>query len=207
MRARKIFTAVKAIEHKVDTGSSFDAELRALKRLIDSSPSSPLISLALSSVPDEVASTGIHTLPTLSSRFTSSVAPQLLRASLLPENGGVWAYFSSVVGSLFLFQKMGWAEGEDVGSVVARAQFWLEKKELDRAAREVNQLTGTSPLSLPSLPFPPPTLPPTSSREWGTDRKRHHRLAENSRARLARSCETSLGSETCSRSSRARSYC
>lgn len=163
MRARKIFTAVKAIEHKVDTGTSFDAELRALKRLIDSSPSPPLISLALSSVPDEVASTGIHTLPTLSSRFTSSVAPQLLRASLLPENGGVWAYFSSVVGSLFLFEKMGWAEGEDVGSVVARAQFWLEKKELDRAAREVNQLTGTSPPFpfLPFLPFPPP--PPTSS--------------------------------------------
>lgn len=152
MHARRIFAAVKAVEHKVSTGAPFDDELRALRRLVDvpssdttSAPS--LIALALATVPESVASTGIASFPALATRFTTSVAPQLRRVSLLPEHGGVLAYLTSYVASGFLFQKEGWAEGDDVVSTIARANFWLANKDLDLAAREINQLKGALPFS------------------------------------------------------------
>lgn len=61
---------------------------------------------------------------------------------MLPEHGGIFAYLTSWVASNFLFQKEGWAEGDDVVSVVARASFWLSNKDLDLAAREINTLKG-----------------------------------------------------------------
>ncbi|KAI5481551.1 mitochondrial inner membrane protein Mitofilin [Pseudohyphozyma bogoriensis] len=140
-RARKIFAAVKAIEHKVETGAPFDEELRALQRFIGTSEDS-LIALALASIPESVAASGIASFPALASRFNSSVAPQLRRVSLLPEDGGVLSYLTSYVGSAFLFQKEGWAEGDDVVSTIARANFWLANKDLDLAAREINALKG-----------------------------------------------------------------
>lgn len=64
--------------------------------------------------------------------------------SLLPEHGGPVAYLTSVVGSAALFEKEGWADGEDVVSTVARVKFWLANKDLDLAAREANSLSGAS---------------------------------------------------------------
>ncbi|TNY22376.1 mitochondrial inner membrane protein Mitofilin [Rhodotorula diobovata] len=152
VRARKIFTAVKALEHKVESGAPFAAELATLQRLAahptssdsakEASPSDSLLSLALSTIPTEVASTGVSSFPALAARFTESVAPQLKKVSLLPEHGGLVAYLTSVVGSHALFEKEGWADGEDVVSTVARVKFWLANKDLDLAAREANSLSG-----------------------------------------------------------------
>lgn len=54
------------------------------------------------------------------------------------------SYLTSYVASHALFEKEGWADGEDVVSTIARAKFWLANKDLDLAAREVNSLKGTS---------------------------------------------------------------
>ncbi|KAM0754543.1 hypothetical protein T439DRAFT_331564 [Meredithblackwellia eburnea MCA 4105] len=149
LHARKVFAGVKAVEHKVATGQPFTEELQALKRLVDSqkteegATASPnLIAIALSTVPEEVSSSGIASFPAIASRFSSSVAPQIRRVSLLPEHGGLLAYLTSYVASSFLFQKEGWAEGEDVVSTIARANFYLANKDLDLATREVNSLKG-----------------------------------------------------------------
>ncbi|GAA6031789.1 hypothetical protein JCM8097_001991 [Rhodosporidiobolus ruineniae] len=152
VRARKVFTAVKALEHKIETGAPFAAELAILQRLAAppasssssaaSSTADTLIALALSSIPASVAQEGIASFPALSARFSSSVAPQLKKVSLLPEHGGVLAYLTSYAASFALFEKEGWADGEDVVSTIARAKFWLANKDLDLAAREVNALTG-----------------------------------------------------------------
>ncbi|GAA5858499.1 hypothetical protein JCM8547_007333 [Rhodosporidiobolus lusitaniae] len=150
VRARRIFTAVKALEHKVETGLPFDKELAILRRLAQPTSASsaanptadPLISLALSSIPSEVASTGVLSFPALAARFSASVAPQLKKVSLLPEHGGVLAYLTSYAASFALFEKEGWADGKDVVSTIARAKFWLANKDLDLATREVNSLTG-----------------------------------------------------------------
>jgi len=55
---------------------------------------------------------------------------------------------TSYVASHALFEKEGWADGEDVVSTIARAKFWLANKDLDLAVREVNSLKGTHNLSL-----------------------------------------------------------
>ncbi|GAA5976647.1 hypothetical protein JCM10908_005581 [Rhodotorula pacifica] len=152
-RARKIFTAVKALEHKIESGLPFSSELATLQRLAQpsSSPSSTssassttdsLVALALSTIPAEAASSGIASFPALSARFSESVAPQLKKVSLLPEHGGVVAYLTSALASHALFEKEGWADGQDLVSTVARVKFWLANKDLDLAAREVNTLTG-----------------------------------------------------------------
>ncbi|GJN87177.1 hypothetical protein Rhopal_000122-T1 [Rhodotorula paludigena] len=150
VRARKIFTAVKALEHKIESGAPFAQELATLQKLAQAptsssstpSPSDSLLSLALSTIPSDVASTGIASFPALAARFTSSVAPQLKKVSLLPEHGGVLAYLTSSVMSHALFEKEGWADGEDVVSTIARVKFWLANKDLDLATREVNSLKG-----------------------------------------------------------------
>ncbi|GAA6017810.1 hypothetical protein JCM11491_004629 [Sporobolomyces phaffii] len=146
VRARKIFTAVKALEHKVEAGLPFTAELSALERLSTSGPSSStsesLIALALKSVPADVASSGVTSFPALAARFSDSVAPQLKKVSLYPQHGGLVSYLTSYVASHALFEKEGWADGDDVVSTIARAKFWLANKDLDLAAREVNSLKG-----------------------------------------------------------------
>ena len=151
VRVRKIWTAVKAVEHRIETGAAFDEELAALKRIVNSPPPSvestptaplDLIALALSTVPSSVSTTGITSFPSLANRFTTSVSPQLRRAALYPENGGMFAYFSSYLLSYLLFQKQGWAEGDDVVSVIARTEYFLNQKDLVGAAKEVNTLSG-----------------------------------------------------------------
>lgn len=52
------------------------------------------------------------------------------------------AYLTSALASHALFEKEGWADGQDLVSTVARVKFWLANKDLDLAAREVNSLTG-----------------------------------------------------------------
>lgn len=104
-----------------------------------------VLAAALATIPDSVASAGISSFPTLSSQFHHAVAPQLRKVALVPEQGGgVLSYLTSVVLSNLMFEKEGWSEGNDVISTVARAKFWLENKDLDLAAREVNSLKGES---------------------------------------------------------------
>ncbi|GAA6064135.1 hypothetical protein JCM10212_005136 [Sporobolomyces blumeae] len=147
VRARKIFTAVKALEHKIEAGQPFTAELAALQKLSapassSSSTSDSLLSLALQSVSPEVASSGVTSFAGLAARFTDSLAPQLKKVSLYPQHGGLTQYLTSWVASHALFEKEGWAEGDDVVSTIARVKFWLANKDLDLAAREVNSLKG-----------------------------------------------------------------
>lgn len=149
VRARKIWTAVKAVEHQIETGAPFDDELRALRRLVatkaanaEADSTASLISIALSTVSDSVASSGITSFPSLAARFTTSVSPSIRRAALLPEHGGIFAYLASFVLSHLLFEKKGWAEGDDVISVIARTEWYLVNKDLDGAAKEVNTLQG-----------------------------------------------------------------
>jgi len=145
VRAVKLWTAIKAVDHKVASGGAFTEELVALKGLATAAGDeslTPVIAAALESVPEDVASSGVASFAALAHRFTTSVAPQLEKASLLPEHSGAFAYANSAIMSRLLFKKQGWAEGDDVPSVVARAEFFLSKRDLDSAAREVNQLKG-----------------------------------------------------------------
>ncbi|KAK4053450.1 MICOS complex subunit mic60 [Microbotryomycetes sp. JL201] len=144
-RARKIATAVKAVEHAVASGRPFETEMRALKTLLSQASSNSdesVLAAVLDVIPGDVASKGISSFPALASRFSLSVAPQLRKVSTFHEHGGLLNYLTSVLTSQIMFERQGWSEGSDVLSTVARTKFWLDNKDLDMATREINSLTG-----------------------------------------------------------------
>ncbi|KAH8117914.1 mitochondrial inner membrane protein Mitofilin [Phellopilus nigrolimitatus] len=91
----------------------------------------------------DVPDVGVEPLADLSTWFTTSVAPQVARVALVPEHdAGVLSYLASYFISSFRFTRRGLVEGNDVLSVLARAEYYMNEKDLDSAARELNQLKG-----------------------------------------------------------------
>ena len=69
--------------------------------------------------------------------------------ALVPDqNAGVLSYLASNLFSTFRFQRHGLVPGSDVLSVLARAEYYLNEKDLDSAARELNQLKGPAKVLL-----------------------------------------------------------
>ena len=101
--------------------------------------------LEASDVPD----VGIEPLADLSSWFSTSVAPKVASVALVPDqNAGVLSHLASQFLTSFSFKKQGLVEGDDVLSVLARAEYYLNEKNLDSATRELNQLKGTARILL-----------------------------------------------------------
>ncbi|KDN40155.1 hypothetical protein K437DRAFT_258737 [Tilletiaria anomala UBC 951] len=131
----------------------FRDSLRRLKANA-SATDSPIISSVLSyldqsPIPDE----GVDSFITLSTWFQDKVSPAVLRTALLPENAGVLAHATSALLAPLLFKKrasassgsapvIGEKQQQDVPSILARAEYLLQREDLDGAAREVNQLQG-----------------------------------------------------------------
>jgi mitofilin len=149
VRLHKVWSALRAVQSKAEAGDlSFDDELRALKAISTPSEGSEpsVISATLSQLEQAgIAQTGVKSFAALSSWFTNSVAPRVQSASLVPapENASVLSHLASMGLSKLMFRpKAAIIEGSDVGAVLARAEWCLGEKDLDGAAREVNQLTG-----------------------------------------------------------------
>ncbi|WVQ99710.1 hypothetical protein IAU59_006851 [Kwoniella sp. CBS 9459] len=160
VRLHKIWSALRAVQTKAESGDvSFDEELRALKSL--SKPASDVTSESTSTAAngDEnvisttlsqleksgIAQTGVKSFASLSSWFTNSVAPKIHTSSLVPapEEASVLSHLASSGLSKLLFRPQpGRIEGNNVGAVLARAEYCLAEKDLDGAAREVNTLKG-----------------------------------------------------------------
>ncbi|KAK4683533.1 MICOS complex subunit MIC60, partial [Tremellales sp. Uapishka_1] len=140
VQVHKLWSALRAVQSKADAGDvAFESELHLLKSLV------PSPDLLVGLEKSGVASTGIKSLSALSSWFTLSLLPKIQSASLLPapEESSVLSHVASATLSKFMFRPTaGLVEGSDVGSILARAEYCLDRKDLDGAAREVNQLTG-----------------------------------------------------------------
>ena len=64
-------------------------------------------------------------------------------SALVPdEDAGVLSYLASRALSSLQFKRHGLVVGDDVLSVLSRAEYYLNEKDLDKAARELNQLKG-----------------------------------------------------------------
>jgi mitofilin len=155
VRVNKVWSALRALQTKAEQGDvAFEHELRVLKSLTvnpesDSSTSkssSSVITPALKALEASgAATTGVKSFASLSTWFTNSVAPRVHSASLTPtpEESTVVSHLASIALSKIMFRpRAGVIEGDDVGSVLARAEWCLGEKDLDGAAREVNGLKG-----------------------------------------------------------------
>ncbi len=148
-----LWSAIRAVQAKADRGNvAFDDELRVLKSAAaaagddESAKTKEIITTMIESIESSGASTqGIKSFPSLSSWFSATLVPKIQAVSLVPaeHETGVLSLIASAGLSKILFRRRaGWIEGDDVGAILARAEYCLGEKDLDGAAREVNQLTG-----------------------------------------------------------------
>ena len=104
-----------------------------------------LESLESSDVPD----VGVEPFADLATWFSTSVAPAVSSVALVPDqDAGVLSHLASHLVSSFTFRRQGLVPGDDVLSVLARAEYYLNEKDLDGATRELNQLKGPAKVLL-----------------------------------------------------------
>uniref|UniRef100_D8PWN0 MICOS complex subunit MIC60 n=2 Tax=Schizophyllum commune (strain H4-8 / FGSC 9210) TaxID=578458 RepID=D8PWN0_SCHCM len=124
----------------------FREELRVL-RSIAVAREDPVTGTVLEQLENgTVADVGVEPLADLTVWFTQKVAPKVSEVALVPEyNAGLLTYLGSRIVSALMFDKRSGkapVAGDDVLSILKRAEWYLAEKDLDSAAREVNQLRG-----------------------------------------------------------------
>jgi mitofilin len=101
----------------------------------------PFMHVLLDSIPAESIKEGVPTVTDLSERFNYTTS-NIRRVQLMPEDGNPLTYSISYLVSYLIFPKSGLVRGGDPESIVARSRYYLEKGDLDKATRELNQLKG-----------------------------------------------------------------
>ncbi|KAG2035825.1 mitochondrial inner membrane protein Mitofilin [Suillus americanus] len=147
IRVHSMWTAIRAMQSAVDASirKPFREELRVLRHIAvakeDTIIAAALDSLEQSDVPD----IGVEPFADLASWFSTSVRPRVSSVALVPDqDAGVLTHLASHFLSLFRFQRHGLVSGSDVLSVLSRAEYYMNEKDLDSAARELNQVKGTA---------------------------------------------------------------
>ncbi|TDL25695.1 hypothetical protein BD410DRAFT_826324 [Rickenella mellea] len=151
LRLHSLWSALRALNTAVDAPERrpFRDELRVLRH-VAAARTDPVITSVLDALDStDVPDIGIEPLPALSTWFSVGVLPQVTRVALVPEqDAGLLSHVASYLISTVRFQRHGLVEGDDVLSVLARAEHYMNEKDLDSATRELNQLNGTSKILL-----------------------------------------------------------
>ncbi|KAG6812369.1 hypothetical protein H0H92_003180 [Tricholoma furcatifolium] len=152
IRVHSMWTAVRALNSSALSSSvrkPFREELRVLRH-IASAREDPVVAAVLESLESsDVPDVGVEPFADLASWFSSDVAPKVAHVALVPDqNAGVLSHLASQLFSGFRFRRQGLVAGDDVLSVIARAEYYLNEKDLDNAARELNQLGGAAKVLL-----------------------------------------------------------
>jgi mitofilin len=151
LRLHALWSALRALNSAIESPvrKPFREELRVLRH-IAAAREDPVIASALDSLEDsDVPDVGVEPFADLASWLSTSVVPHVSSVALVPdENAGVLSHLASHLLSSFRFRREGLVEGSDVLSVLARAEYFMNEKDLDRAARELNQVKGTAKMLL-----------------------------------------------------------
>ncbi|KAG6862472.1 hypothetical protein C0995_000018 [Termitomyces sp. Mi166 len=148
IRIHALWSAVRALNSCALTSQvrkPFREELRFLRHVANARED-PVVMAALESLESsEVPDVGVEPFADLASWFSSDVAPKMAHVALVPDqNAGVLSYLASQLFSGLRFRRQGLVAGNDVLSVIAKAEYYLNEKDLDSAARELNQLDGAA---------------------------------------------------------------
>ncbi|TFK40195.1 mitochondrial inner membrane protein Mitofilin [Crucibulum laeve] len=152
IRVHALWSAVRAVTSAAlgsPVRKPFREELRTLRH-IAAAREDPVVAIALDTLEEtDVPDVGVEPFADLASWFASEVAPKVSQVALVPdENAGVLSYLASRALSGFRFKRQGLVAGDDILSVLARAEYHLNEKDLDSAARELNQLKGPARMLL-----------------------------------------------------------
>lgn len=152
IRVHALWSALRSLTNS-STASTvrkpFREELRLLRH-ITAAREDPVISVVLDSLEKtDVPDIGVEPFADLAVWFTNSVAPKVAQVALVPdEDAGVLSYLASHVLSSLQFKRQGLLPGSDTLSVLSRVDYHLNEKNLDNAARELNQLKGPAKVLL-----------------------------------------------------------
>ena len=145
IRVHGMWTALRAMQAAIDAPERrpFREELRLLRH-VAAAKDDAVVSAALASLEEtDIPDVGVEPLADLATWFLTSVAPRVSSVALVPDrDAGVLSYLASHLLSSLRFQRHGLAPGTDVLTVLARAEYYMNEKDLDSAARELNQLAG-----------------------------------------------------------------
>ncbi|KAF8896087.1 mitochondrial inner membrane protein Mitofilin [Infundibulicybe gibba] len=152
IRVHALWSAVRALASSALTAPvrrPFREELRVLRH-IGAAREDPVVAAALESLEaSDVPDVGVEPLADLATWFASEVAPKVCHVALVPDqDAGVLSYLASRALAGLRFRRRGLVPGDDVVSVLARAEHHLNEKDLDSAARELNQLGGAAKVLL-----------------------------------------------------------
>ncbi|KAF9041975.1 hypothetical protein BDZ89DRAFT_1156306 [Hymenopellis radicata] len=152
IRIHALWTAIRTVSSSAlasPVRKPFRDELRILRHLAVARED-PVTAAALDTLESsEVADVGVEPFADLASWFTTSVAPKVSTVALVPDqDAGLLSHLASHLLSSFRFKRHGLVPGSDVLSVLARAEYYLNEKDLDSATRELNQLNGTARILL-----------------------------------------------------------
>jgi MICOS complex subunit MIC60 len=138
-KAMKTAIAVQALrEAALNRGGGFTNELATLKSL---SNNDDLVRAVIGSIDPEAYTNGIISPAQLAARF-QTLAVELRKISLLPEDAGVAGHAASWLLSHIMFRQRGYVKGDDVESRLARVEALLEAGQLEDATREMNSFNG-----------------------------------------------------------------
>jgi mitofilin len=151
IRIHALWSAFRALNSAVEAPvrKPFREELRVLRH-IAAAKEDPVVMSALESLEaSDVPDVGVEPFADLATWFTTSVAPRVSSVALVPDqDAGVLSHLASHLFSSFRFQRHGLVAGSDILSVLARAEYYMNEKDLDSAARELNQLKGSAKVLL-----------------------------------------------------------
>ncbi|KAJ3510970.1 hypothetical protein NLJ89_g4369 [Agrocybe chaxingu] len=152
IRAHALWSALRALTNSATSSpvrKPFREELRVLRH-ISAAREDPVVATVLDTLDStDVPDFGVEPFADLSTWFINEVSPKVAHVALVPdENAGVLSYLASRALSGFRFKRQGLVPGNDVLSVLARAEYYLNEKDLDTATRELNQLKGPAKVLL-----------------------------------------------------------
>uniref|UniRef100_A0A0W0FRB4 MICOS complex subunit MIC60 n=1 Tax=Moniliophthora roreri TaxID=221103 RepID=A0A0W0FRB4_MONRR len=148
IRIHALWSAIRALTNSSlasPVRKPFREELRVVRH-IGAAREDPVVAAALETLEaSEVPDVGVEPFADLASWYTTSVAPKVCHVALVPDqDAGLLSHLASYLFSGLRFKRQGLVEGSDVLSVLARAEYHLNEKDLDSAARELNQLKGSA---------------------------------------------------------------
>ena len=146
IRVHSLWSAIRALTNSAISApvrKPFRDELRVLRH-ITAAREDPMVVVVLDSLEStDVPDVGVEPFADLATWFVNEIAPKVSQVSLVPDqNAGVLSYLASRALSGVRFKRQGLVPGDDVLSVLARAEYYLNEKNLDNATRELNQLNG-----------------------------------------------------------------
>lgn len=152
LRMHALWSSIRVLNSIVQDSKvrkPFREELRTLRRTAGASEDAVLTATIEALESSDMPDVGVEPFADLASWFTTSVAQRVSSVALVPdEHAGVLSYLASSLLSALRFRRKGLVEGDDVLSVLARAEYYMNEKDLDSATRELNQLQGPAKLLL-----------------------------------------------------------